>query len=86
VVDVACRGCRSTIGWHYLHAYEPTESYKIGKYVLEKVWLAKSDVWRTVTSRATMRLPRPSRRGPSTPTRSPGSSVSRTLDTRGSVT
>ncbi|KAA0174900.1 hypothetical protein FNF27_03615 [Cafeteria roenbergensis] len=45
VVDAACAGCRSTIGWHYLHAYEPSESYKIGLFVLEKVWLARSDAW-----------------------------------------
>lgn len=45
VVDVACAGCRSTIGWHYLHAYEPSEAYKIGLFVLEKVWLARSDAW-----------------------------------------
>lgn len=45
VVDAACAGCHSTIGWHYLHAYEPSEAYKIGLFVLEKVWLARSDAW-----------------------------------------
>jgi len=52
VVDVACDGCGTIVGWHYLHAFEESESYKIGMYVLEKVWLARSDVWQRGRRRA----------------------------------
>uniref|UniRef100_A0A7E4ZVA4 Protein yippee-like n=1 Tax=Panagrellus redivivus TaxID=6233 RepID=A0A7E4ZVA4_PANRE len=33
--DVACKGCKKTIGWFYEFAYESEQVYKEGKYVLE---------------------------------------------------
>lgn len=70
VVDVACKGCRSSIGWHYIHAYEHSEAYKIGMFVLEKVWLAKSDVWDVKRSRTCPPLLEPRRTAPRTSSRS----------------
>ena len=45
VEDVACSGCHAPVGWYYVRAYEPTEFYKVRMFVLEKQWLARSDVW-----------------------------------------
>jgi hypothetical protein len=35
VRDIACRQCKETVGWKYDKAYEKTELYKEGKYILE---------------------------------------------------
>ena len=35
VRDVNCRQCKQTVGWKYDRAYEPTEKYKEGKFILE---------------------------------------------------
>ncbi|KAJ5608839.1 hypothetical protein N7540_006058 [Penicillium herquei] len=36
VRDITCRGCKETVGWKYDKAYEPTEKYKEGKFILEE--------------------------------------------------
>lgn len=36
VADVYCSDCREVLGWKYERAYEDTQKYKEGKYVLEK--------------------------------------------------
>ena len=36
VRDIACRQCKETVGWKYDKAYEPSEKYKEGKYILEE--------------------------------------------------
>jgi len=35
VRDICCRQCKETVGWKYDKAYESTEKYKEGKYILE---------------------------------------------------
>ncbi|KAJ9624993.1 protein yippee-like moh1 [Taxawa tesnikishii (nom. ined.)] len=35
VRDICCRQCKETVGWRYDKAYEATEKYKEGKYILE---------------------------------------------------
>jgi hypothetical protein len=35
VRDIACRQCNETVGWKYDKAFEPSEKYKEGKYILE---------------------------------------------------
>lgn len=35
VRDIACRQCKEVVGWKYDKAYESTEKYKEGKYILE---------------------------------------------------
>ncbi|KAF4466740.1 hypothetical protein FALBO_6381, partial [Fusarium albosuccineum] len=35
VRDIACRQCKETVGWKYDKAYEPSEKYKEGKFILE---------------------------------------------------
>ncbi|KHO00876.1 Yippee-like protein [Metarhizium album ARSEF 1941] len=35
VRDITCRQCKETVGWKYDKAYEPSEKYKEGKFILE---------------------------------------------------
>ncbi|KAI9795184.1 MAG: hypothetical protein M1816_000206 [Peltula sp. TS41687] len=35
VRDIACKQCQATVGWKYDKAFEATEKYKEGKYILE---------------------------------------------------
>jgi len=35
VRDIICRQCNETVGWKYDKAYEASEKYKEGKYILE---------------------------------------------------
>jgi hypothetical protein len=36
VRDIACKQCTETVGWKYDKAYENTEKYKEGKFILEE--------------------------------------------------
>lgn len=35
VRDIKCRQCKVTVGWKYDKAFEASEKYKEGKYILE---------------------------------------------------
>lgn len=35
VRDITCRQCKETVGWKYDKAYENSEKYKEGKFILE---------------------------------------------------
>ncbi|KAL8939010.1 MAG: hypothetical protein Q9211_002944, partial [Gyalolechia sp. 1 TL-2023] len=35
VRDVICKQCKETVGWKYDKAYEASEKYKEGKFILE---------------------------------------------------
>jgi len=35
VRDIACKGCTRTVGWKYDKAFEQSEKYKEGKFILE---------------------------------------------------
>ena len=35
VRDILCRQCNETVGWKYDKAYEASEKYKEGKFILE---------------------------------------------------
>ncbi|KAG9255223.1 Yippee/Mis18 [Emericellopsis atlantica] len=35
VRDISCRQCKETVGWTYDRAFEPSERYKEGKFILE---------------------------------------------------
>jgi hypothetical protein len=39
VRDIACRQCKEVVGWTYDKAYESTEKYKEGKFILEQALL-----------------------------------------------
>mmetsp|Transcript_88804 Transcript_88804/g.253835 ORF Transcript_88804/g.253835 Transcript_88804/m.253835 type:complete len:195 (+) Transcript_88804:132-716(+) len=36
VADVHCAGCKQVLGWKYDDAMEPSQKYKIGKFIVEK--------------------------------------------------
>eukprot|EP01084_Bolivina_argentea_P201143 343869_1 len=35
VCDVSCSICNTVLGWHYKKAYEPSQKYKEGRFILE---------------------------------------------------
>jgi hypothetical protein len=37
VSDISCKRCRTLIGWTYAKAYEPSQKYKEGKFIIEKI-------------------------------------------------
>ncbi|KAF8320682.1 yippee-domain-containing protein [Clavulina sp. PMI_390] len=45
VADVFCLGCGSTLGWTYLRAFEPSQRYKEGKYIIETQRIIKENGW-----------------------------------------
>jgi hypothetical protein len=36
VKDVFCKRCKAYVGWTYVKAFETSEKYKEGKYILER--------------------------------------------------
>lgn len=36
VADICCLQCQEVLGWKYEKAYEESQKYKEGKYILEK--------------------------------------------------
>ncbi|KAI5279919.1 hypothetical protein KEM54_003931 [Ascosphaera aggregata] len=41
VRDIQCANCRAIIGWTYDKAFEPSEKYKEGKYILEETLIVQ---------------------------------------------
>lgn len=41
VRDICCRQCKEVVGWKYDRAYETTEKYKEGKFILEQELLCQ---------------------------------------------
>lgn len=37
VCDIFCKRCKTLIGWTYLKAYEMSQKYKEGKFIIEKI-------------------------------------------------
>jgi Yippee zinc-binding/DNA-binding /Mis18, centromere assembly len=37
VCDIFCKRCKTLVGWTYLKAYEASQKYKEGKYIIEKI-------------------------------------------------
>lgn len=37
VCDIFCKRCKNLVGWTYVKAYEASQKYKEGKYILEKI-------------------------------------------------
>jgi hypothetical protein len=35
VADVLCRNCSAYVGWKYQAAFNPSQRYKVGKFILE---------------------------------------------------
>lgn len=41
VKSVICKQCRQVVGWTYVFAYEQSEKYKEGKFIIERAYMAK---------------------------------------------
>ena len=48
IKTIKCKRCRQSIGWTYVFAYEESEKYKEGKYIIERFYLAKLPPVRTI--------------------------------------
>ncbi|KAG0371390.1 yippee zinc-binding/DNA-binding /Mis18, centromere assembly-domain-containing protein [Gamsiella multidivaricata] len=45
VADVSCTICQSVVGWIYIYAFEESQKYKEGKYIVEKAKISKENLW-----------------------------------------
>eukprot|EP01136_Pigoraptor_vietnamica_P015205 Opistho-1_new@58078 len=45
VCDIFCNCCNATLGWKYEEAYEDTQKYKVGKFIIEKARITKENGW-----------------------------------------
>ncbi|XP_021909045.1 protein yippee-like At4g27745 isoform X1 [Carica papaya] len=43
VADVYCGDCREVLGWKYERAYEASQKYKEGKFILEKAKIVREN-------------------------------------------
>ena len=43
VCDISCKRCKTVIGWTYAKAYESSQKYKEGKFIVEKINLFLED-------------------------------------------
>ncbi|KAE8699827.1 Protein yippee-like [Hibiscus syriacus] len=43
VADIYCADCHQVLGWKYERAYEASQKYKEGKFILEKAKIVKED-------------------------------------------
>jgi len=41
VADIYCSSCQSVLGWKYEQAFEESQKYKEGKYIIEKAKMTK---------------------------------------------
>lgn len=46
VADIHCQRCKTTLGWKYEHAYEHSQKYKEGKFIIELVHMFKDNRWK----------------------------------------
>ena len=43
VSDIYCSACTARLGWKYLEAYESSQKYKEGKFIVEKSRVVEGD-------------------------------------------
>ncbi|KAG6753632.1 hypothetical protein NC651_028070 [Populus alba x Populus x berolinensis] len=43
VADISCADCQEVLGWKYERAYEPSQKYKEGKFIFEKLKIVKEN-------------------------------------------
>ncbi|KAG6024049.1 hypothetical protein E4U40_003602 [Claviceps sp. LM458 group G5] len=51
VADIFCATCACNLGWKYVDAQEPSQTYKVGKYILEMERVVKHRSWDDVAVR-----------------------------------
>lgn len=45
VADIYCESCKTTLGWKYEHAFESSQKYKEGKFIIELAHMVKDNGW-----------------------------------------
>lgn len=45
VADIYCECCKTPLGWKYEHAYESSQKYKEGKFIIELAHMIKENGW-----------------------------------------
>lgn len=45
VADIYCECCKTTLGWKYEHAFENSQKYKEGKFIIEMAHMIKDNGW-----------------------------------------
>lgn len=45
VADIWCSCCKTTVGWKYERAFEASQKYKEGKYIIELIHMIKENGW-----------------------------------------
>lgn len=45
VADIYCSSCKTTLGWKYEHAFEASQKYKEGKFIIELAHMVKENGW-----------------------------------------
>ncbi|GBM37359.1 Protein yippee-like 1 [Araneus ventricosus] len=45
VADIYCECCKTTLGWKYEHAFESSQKYKEGKFIIELAHMIKENGW-----------------------------------------
>uniref|UniRef100_A0A8C6HA82 Yippee domain-containing protein n=2 Tax=Mus TaxID=862507 RepID=A0A8C6HA82_MUSSI len=45
VADIHCENCKTTLGWKYEQAFESSQKYKEGKYIIELNHMIKDNGW-----------------------------------------
>ena len=43
VADIYCNGCETRLGWKYVEAFEESQKYKEGRFILEKAMIIKEE-------------------------------------------
>jgi len=51
VADIYCEVCKTTLGWKYEHAFDASQKYKEGKYIIELIHMIKDNGWDTNTKK-----------------------------------
>ena len=52
VADIYCNACDTRLGWKYVEAFEESQKYKQGKFILEKAMIMKEEERKRVESAA----------------------------------
>lgn len=45
MADIYCDCCKTTLGWKYEQAYESSQKYKEGKFIIELAHMIKENGW-----------------------------------------
>uniref|UniRef100_A0A7S1T472 Protein yippee-like n=1 Tax=Tetraselmis chuii TaxID=63592 RepID=A0A7S1T472_9CHLO len=45
VANIYCTSCHTVLGWKYEQAYEESQKYKEGKFIIEKAKVMKEGKW-----------------------------------------